>query len=303
MSVDPASSRSVQFTQIYDLGVAWMNRGHALMQQGDEKNLTDAIASYAQAIAVLRQLPVTENPRWANSFGAALMNHGQLLYRVHGRPRANDALASFERAFSLLAPICAPETDRANPWPRRILAGTLLNRANLLLDLAQFPVAVPDARHAIALSAPTERNEPVDAELSLKARRALCDSLGQLLVAPGADQAALASEASDLVDDALELIRHWAAQGQAAFTPLASRFFRYGTQLYREHQPHFLAEFISENLAVSGLEAKAIALEAIDGFLTAQPADKKFLTVGDPASERKLATWRELTALRAELVA
>ncbi len=53
---------------------------------------------------------------------------------------------------------------------------------------------------------------------------------------------------SDLVDDALALIRHWAARGEHSFQPLAVRFFHYGTQLYRFHQPHFLAEFIQENL-------------------------------------------------------
>src|SRR3954471_14158592 len=218
MSDEPPASRLTPLNQAYDLGVAWMNRGHALMQQGDEKNLTDAITSYEQAITVFRQLPVTENSRWANSFGAALMNHSQLLYRVFGRARASESLGSFQRAISVLVPFCTNQPDPANPWPKRIFAGTLLNRANLLLDLADFASAVPSARQSLALAAPSERAEAVDAELSLKARRALCDSLGQLLVAPGADQTALASEASDLVDDALELIRYWSSQGQPAFT-------------------------------------------------------------------------------------
>jgi len=301
MAVDPSASRNAQFANAYDLAVSWMNRGHALMQQAGEKDLRDAIASYAQAIAVFRQLPVGENPRWANSFGAALMNHGQLLHRVHGHAHATESLASFDRAVSVLAPICTSESDRSNPWPRRILAGTLLNRSNLLLDLGQFSRAMPDAQKAVALSARDERTEPVDAELSLKARRALCDSLGQLLVTPGADQASLASEASDLVDDALEVIRHWSAQGQTDLQPLASRFFRFGAQLYRQHQPHFLGEFIAENISVAGPEGKTIALEAIDAVLAASVADKKFLIVGDPVSERRRQIWRELTALREEL--
>lgn len=303
MSADSSNPRLAQFNHVYDLGVSWMNRGHALMESGDEKNLTDAITSYAQAIAVFRQLPVTENTRWANSFGAALMNHGQLIHRVYGNARATESFASFDRAVSVLVPLCASEPGCANPWPRRILAGTLLNRANLLLDLAEFGSAAPSARNALALAAPSERTEVVDAELSLKARRALCDSLGQLLVTPGADQGALASEASDLVDDALELIRHWSGQGQAAFAPLASRFFHFGTQLYQRHQSHFLGEFITENIAVAGPNEKALALDAIDAVLAARPDDRKFLTIGDPASERRLQVWRELTALRDELSA
>src|SRR3954470_11927111 len=125
MSADPANPRLAQFNNVYDLGVSWMNRGHALMQSGGDKNLVDAIASYAQAITVFRQLPVTENTSWANSFGAALMNHGQLIHRVYGNARATESFASFNRAVSVLVPLCANEADRANPWPRRILAGTL----------------------------------------------------------------------------------------------------------------------------------------------------------------------------------
>ena len=287
-----------------DLGVAWMNRGHALQQDGQ---VTAAIAAYAEAITLLRTLPPAQNPSWANSLGAAWMNHGQLLHRAYGTRCADEALASFDAATAVLRPIAGGgELARDSSlfaWLRRNLAGVLLNRANLLIDLARHAEAAAAAREALALCRPHERTDPVDAELALKTRRAACDAIGSLLMVTGADQDGLAAEASDLVDDALALTRHWSAAGVTAFLSLTERFFRYGTQLYRFHQPHFLAEFIRENLTPANRSLHDIALEAIDAALAGQSRPGIFLTLNDPASERRVQTWRELEALRTRIAA
>lgn len=280
-----------------DGGVAWMNRGHARLLQGNATALAAALVAYEQAIAVLRTLPLDENPAWANSLGAAWMNRGQLLHRLHGLARAKDALASFDAAVAVLQPLASGE----NPWARRNLAGTQLNRANLLLDLARPAEAAAAARVALALCLAQQRTDPVEADLALKARRSLGDALGQLLVAPRANQDALAAEASDVVDEALAVIRHWRLRDETAFRSLAGRFFRYGTQLYRFHQPHFLAEFIRENLPLAGAEFRVIALDAVDAALGDRP--RGFLTIGDPATERRVQAWRELETLRPRLIA
>jgi tetratricopeptide (TPR) repeat protein len=290
----PVAATASDLATRRDLGVAWMNRGHAQLLLNNPTGDAAALAAYAEAIALLGGLPTADHPSWANSLGAACMNHGQLLHRVHGTARAADALASFNTAVAALRPLPAGD----NPWPRRNLAGTQLNRANLLLDLARPADAVLAAREALTLCLPAERADLIEADLALKARRALGDALGQLLVAPGADQQAIATEASNVVDDALDLVRFWQSRGQAAFAPLAVRFFRYGTQLYRFHQPHFLGEFIRENAALSG-ECRLIAREVIDAALADRP--RGFLTIGDPATERHLQTRRELETLRAQL--
>lgn len=282
---------------IRDLGVAWMNRGHSQLLLNNPTGDVAALAAYAEAIALLRTLPLAQNPSWANSFGAACMNHGQLLHRIHGTTRAADALGSFDAAIAALQPLVGPD---ANPWPRRNLAGSLLNRANLLLDLAQSAEAAAAAREAIALCAAASETELIDADLVLKARRALADALGQLIVAPGGDQGTIAAEASDVVDEALALVRRWAARGQSPFTELARRFFLYGTRLYRFHQPHFLGEFIEENLGLGG-ELRPVALAALDAALASPLAAPTYLTVGDPATERHLQTRRDLETLRARL--
>jgi hypothetical protein len=280
-----------------ELALAWMNRGHAGLLLNNPTGDAAALSAYAQAITLLQTRPPGDDPGWANSLGAACMNHGQLLHRVHGLTRADEALASFDAAVAALRGLPAGDS----PWPRRNLAGTQLNRANLLLDLGRQAAAAVAAREALALSQATEHTELVDADLALKSRRALGDALGRLLVAPDADQASLASEASDIVDDALALVRRWTARGENAFLALGARFFRYGTQLNRLHQPHFLAEFVEENLPL-GAEFRIIALEAVEAALAAPPP-RPYLTVGEPATERHLQVRRELETLRPRLLA
>jgi tetratricopeptide (TPR) repeat protein len=294
-----AASVASELSARRDLGVAWMNRGHTQLLQDNATGCAAALVAYEQAIALLRPLPVADNPSWANSLGAAWMNHGQLLHRVHGLTRAPAALASFDAAAAVLRPLAAGE----NPWARRNLAGTELNRANLLLDLARPAEAAAAARAALSLCSAAERSDLVDADLALKARRALGDAIGQLLVVPGADQDALATEASDVVDEALAVVRHWHGQNAAAFRLLALRFFRYGTQLYRFHQPHFLAEFIHENLPLADADFHAVARDAIDAALADRPRAGVFLTLGDLATERRLRTCRELENLRTHFAA
>jgi hypothetical protein len=274
-----------------------MNRGHALLLQGDQLSLEAALSAYNEAIALLRHVSLAGNSRAANSLGAALMNRGHLLHRRHGVAQAAAALAAFEEAAGILREL--PADDDA--WPRRNLVGTQVNQANLLLDLGRFAQAAGIARDALILAVPHERAEPVDADLALKARRVLADAIGQLLVVAGSDQEALAREASDLVDDALDLVRLWTARLEFSFEPLALRFFHYGTQLYRLHQPHFLAEFIRENLRMDDPEFRAAALVALDATLQDRPREGEFLTIGDPASERRRRTWQDLAALRADL--
>lgn len=278
-----------------------MNLGHGLQQAGNAERVNAAIEAYANAIALFRAVPAPEQPAWTNSLAAALMNRGQLLHRAKGTAAAGEVRQHFDEAEKLLESIGAARFDAANPWPRRNLAGTHLNRATLLLDLGRAAEARPDAQRALELSSAQERTEIVDADLALKARRALCDALGRLIALPGADTDAIASEASDLVDDALALARDWEARCIAELHPLALRFFRYGAQLYRLHQPHFLAEFLVEHFearrAAPDPEYVAIALQSLDAAI-ADCKSTGFFVVGDPESERRARIERELVAAR-----
>jgi hypothetical protein len=274
-----------------------MNMGHDLLLRDF---CAEAVDAYTCAIELLRTLPLEENLSWANSLGAALMNRGQLVHRAHGLARADVALTDFANAIATLEPIPLSVV----PWARRNRSGALLNRANLLLDLGRITEARDDAVASLALISSDEHRSVVDAGLALMARRALCDAIGQVIADSGPrEQDRLAHEVSDIVDGALALVRDWSRRGEDSFAQLAVRFFRFGCELYRRHQPHFLAEFVSENLEAASSDAfemHAIASEAVDAALE-DAARPEFLTVGDPRSERIVETHRTLSAMRAAL--
>ncbi|HEY4302803.1 MAG TPA: hypothetical protein VGM73_18180 [Candidatus Didemnitutus sp.] len=277
--------------------IAHMNRGHAGLVDGFPDALDAAIVEYEQAIGLLADDAAERDASWRNSLAAAWLNRGQLLHRRHGIARATDALLSFDEAGRLLADLAG------DTWPARNRIGALINRANLLLDLGRHSVARDAARTAVTIGRQREDADALDASLAVKARRTLCDAIGFLLVAPGVDARSLADEASEAVDEALELARRWEQRAPSIFRPLRGRLFRYGAELYRRHQPHFLAEFIRENSADPRPAGFAeVARENVVAALRVAPATP-WLTVGDPASERFVATARELEMLRQELAA
>jgi hypothetical protein len=49
----------------------------------------------------------------------------------------------------------------------------------------------------------------------------------------------------------LKLAREWENRGKDCFRHLACEFFRFGARIYQIYQPHFLAEFLLENLKES----------------------------------------------------
>lgn len=234
----------------HELGVAWMNRGNALQKQKNAAALTDAVRAYDEAIALVQALPIATDPVFCNCLGAAWLNRGHTLLQLGDAASLAAATRSHEEAVALLRALPIEEI----PAYRLNSAGALINLANALLlsaEPAHLEPARATAKEAIALVAALENTASEFADLGLKARRVLCETLGQLLFDAGTDEAAisaLAAEASDAVDSGLALVRHWEKLGGPHFRPLAARLFRFGAQLYQLHQPQFLAEFLLENL-------------------------------------------------------
>jgi len=285
-------------TEPHESIVAWMNRGSALQRFGDPDRTAAALAAYDEAIARQRSLPFANNLAQRVSLAAALMNRSLLLHRLHGVDRAAEALAAGHEAESLLRPLLSADTPVVIC---RNLAGTLVNRANLLLDLGEPASGADAARAALAVVVDVERREVDCARIALMARRALCDALGRLLVAPGADQEAIARAASDAVDEALALARHWSALGPGEFDPLVPRLYLFGARLYSVHQPHFLGEFLLEQLAVSPTpELLTIATQALAEALT-NIERPHLLLAGTPATDRLLVSFLKLRAAQARV--
>lgn len=282
------------------LGVAWMNRGNALQKVADAASLAAAVRAYDEAIAVLRTLPIDATPAHRNHYGAAWVNRG------HAQLAAGDipgAAASFEEAVAILATLPLAES----PYYLLNLTGAWTNLAHARLTApppetraSAFEAAGDAARQALRLLAAAERTHAAFAEMGLRARRALVTALGERLVLAevvGAPTARLASAASDAVDEGLALAREWEERGVAELRPLTLRLFRMGAQLYRLHQPHFLAEFLLETLEVPAFAAdeafRATAREAIGRALAAVNRPQLFIA-GTPDADRLLTTARTL---------
>jgi hypothetical protein len=289
----------------HELGVAWMNRGNALQKQGTPAAVAEAVIAYDEAIALVRTLPIEANPVFRNCLGAAWLNRGHALLQLNDSASLVAAIQSHEAAATLLR---ALPLDHSSVY-RLNRAGAEINLANTLLvvggavNLARARTAAK-AAHALVLAHENTASEFAD--LGLKSRRALCEALGQLMADAGAGKTAidaLADEASEAVDSGLALARQWEQHGVSYFRPLALRLYRFGAQLYALHQPHFLAEFLLENLepvsaptawSASG-EFREIARTAV---LRARQTRmlEPMLGADDAAIARLMETSRALTA-------
>ena len=252
-----------------------MNRGHALQQAGQ---LDAAIAIRPSHRGVARSAlcgksRVGQQPRRRLDEPRPAAPSGPRCRAHRGNPRV---LRRRGRR-------CAGEfVEERNPWVRRNLAGTLCSTAPIFSSIsAKRPLPPPSrakpwppvSRTSAAIrSMPTSRSRP----------GALADALGRLLVA-GADRgAALATEASDLADDALALIRHWNNPGSTAFRPLAIRFFRYDAATLPVSPAAFPRRVHRGKPPPAGTEFRVIALEALNAALAERPRGRSYLTVGDP---------------------
>jgi hypothetical protein len=285
------------------LGVAWMNRGNALQKLAasdatESRRQSEAAASYDEAIHLFVTLP-PGIAAYRNHLGAAWLNRGHAFIGV------NDAEAArcFNEAIAALVELPHGE----NAAYRLNLAGAWTNLAHV--EIANAPGhARAAAAAALKLVTEAATSDLTCAEMSLRARRALAMSLGELLRAAdvrGEPIDALAAEASDALEEGLVLARSWETRAVAQLRPLALRLFRLGAQIYRVHQPHFLAEYLLEQLAPRAFAEDSGFCAAAAESLAQALADTQrpqLLVAGTPAAEKALATVHSLRAAQAHLL-
>lgn len=309
----PASDLAVR----RDLAVAHMNRGNALQKSDSAESIQSAVKAYDEAIVLLGSPPLNTILAALNTLGAAWMNRGHALHRL-GTPDSMIAAAESHRtAINVLQSLPIVPSENVPPEAafnhRLNLAGACVNLANTLLGSEaisnRHAVAREAALHALSLVNIQELVEghPVAAELSLLSRRAAIDALGHLIFAAGDSAASqeLASEAGDLVDDGLALVRHWEQRDVPHFRPLGHRLYHFGAQLYRINQPHFLAEFLFEHLESPGSTPadpvlQATAADAITAALKPLRA-VRVVRAEDPGTLRQVETLRSLQAAEQRL--
>lgn len=231
----------------HQLAIVSMNRANALQRQNSPVTLAAAVHGYDEAIAFLRTLPLEQSADVRNTLGAAWMNRGHALFLQADPAHVAEAVRSQGEAVAILRtlPLDQNRSFRLN------LAAAWMNQANALLALDDDQPAAAAAREAMLIAAAAEANDPLLADIGLKARRARCEAIGRLLYTATRRREstdALADEASDLVDEGLALARRWEVRGETRFRHVASRLFRFGAQLYRLHLPDFLAEFLLEHV-------------------------------------------------------
>jgi tetratricopeptide (TPR) repeat protein len=287
----------------YGLAAGWMNRADALTRLGAPEHLVEALRSYDEALAVMQTLPVEENDWFRHRLAVAWMNRGITAQAIGGPDSSAEALKGFDRSIALLKGHRLFE----RPEGKHLLACAWLNRAGLWL--ARSPEKLAQARESALAARDTisgmEEQQPGMADVALKARHAICRAAAAKLeeAKTGEDVKALVAEATDAVDEGLALSRLWEERGVPAFKPMEAELFRFGTQIYQKHQPHFLAEFVLENLDPerSPAAAKATApmmqagAEAVSRTLQGLQA-RGFGEIGKPGMERLLETLGDLRA-------
>jgi tetratricopeptide (TPR) repeat protein len=236
---------------IYALAACLLNRADALTRLGQAATLDQALESYDEAIALCRTLPLGEDPNYPRRLAIALQNRG-LLLRALGRDD-QAALRAFADAAELLdSPVSEPISDR--PF---LAAATLTNMAltrAALLDPASLFEARRAAEQALARVEALEQADPACAEVALKARHVVCQAVAHELSTPSDDAQRTTDAvhaATDMADDGLRLIRLWEQRGVAAFRELSDDLFGFGARVYAAYQPHFLEEFVRDNLDAS----------------------------------------------------
>lgn len=260
------------------------NRGICLLTHAGDGQLQAALEDFDRAIALRRLAPLDGGNRWG--LAASLMNRGDVLQRLGGND--HEARTAYDEAvehLEILGPAESPAVRQrlALAWSNRGLVAedpeqarrcfnrclellasprnlpqlltrgsALLNRGRQALSIeADATAAASDAREAMALLASFDREDAAAAEQSLHARhllaRALCTWLDGDRKTPDLTDDWIAT-ATDTVEEALALERHWRRKGVAHLRSLALELFQLGLEVYRVCQPHFLAEFILESI-------------------------------------------------------
>lgn len=226
---------------MYGLIGGWINRGDAYNKLGE---LQKAVESYEQAVKFLAYLPFEKDPLFEKrhattwvSFGLILQKQGTDFHRM---------LECFEKGIE-----CFDRLSQSDPQRTSLIdfASAKTNFANAAIQSYDEPLrqrGLSLAKDALKDVSTFQENNIFAAEVSLKARLAICSFNTSLLTKKNdiAENQSVFSETTDLVEEALELARHWETQGHECFRNLAGDIFRFGCRIYQNYQPEFLAEFI-----------------------------------------------------------
>jgi hypothetical protein len=231
----------------YGLAACWLNRAEALTRLGPAHHAV-AFSAYDEALPLLRSLPLGEDPRFSKRLAIAQQNRA-LLLAAQNPSATTDAIAALADAIAVL-----DQADTMDALERdTLLAIVWMNLANIHGSEATGAseiAAMDAARRALGLVETHEHRNLAAAEAGLKARHVLCHIAARRLSVQAEPATIMANvhDATDLADDGLALVCEWERRGVDHFRGLASDLFRFGAQVYASYQPHFLQQFVGEQL-------------------------------------------------------
>jgi tetratricopeptide (TPR) repeat protein len=231
----------------YGLAACWLNRAEALTRLGPAHH-EPALHAYDEALTLLRPLPLGDDARFSRRLAIAHQNRALVLAAQHP-PAITAAIAALLDAIAVLdhaEAMAAPERDYLLAVVSMNLANIQASKNTIASDLA----AREAAQRALALVKTHEHEDDAAAEAGLKARHVLCHIAARRLSVHAKRETVMADvhDATDLADEGLALVREWERRGVDRFRNLASDLFRFGARVYANYQPHFLHEFLSEQL-------------------------------------------------------
>jgi hypothetical protein len=231
----------------YGLAACWLNRAEALTRLGPAHHAL-ALRAYDEALALLCSLPLGGDARFSKRLAIAYQNRA-LVLAAQNPPATAEAIAALVDAIAVLdraEAMDAPERDYLLAVVWMNLANIQASEATIVSDLAAWEAAL----RALVLVKAREYEDAAAAEAGLKARHVLCHIAARRLSVQAESETVMANvhDATDLADEGLALVREWERRGVDRFRNLASDLFRFGALVYANYQPHFLHEFLSEEL-------------------------------------------------------
>ncbi|MDQ8184821.1 hypothetical protein [Pelagicoccus sp. SDUM812002] len=266
----------------HQLAATYLNLGNVYARQSNpQKPEQRTIDAYEKALEVIGDLPAEEAPIGAlvASIRASL---GRALMWSTDVANLKLAISSFDETIKVLAGI----KDKKDPRLVIEMGSAHANRANLF-SRAQptnetIQETIKSSEYALKIAEPNEKSHLVAAEISLSARRSFCHAFGMLIGnQPAESQAEIHDKASDLLEDGLKLVKFWEKKGAQGLRQAAQHLFHLGCAFYCTQQPHFLPEFIKENIdadtpdPIMRQSAEKTVAEAIDRVQKSEAKDSE----------------------------
>ncbi|MDQ8202571.1 tetratricopeptide repeat protein [Pelagicoccus sp. SDUM812003] len=270
----------------HQLAATYLNLGNAFARQSNPaKPEVRTINAFEAALRILEDQPVEEF-----AIGSLVANIrssvGRALMWSSDKSNLQQAVASFDETIRVLAKI----KQKDDPRLAMEMASAHANRANLLSraqpSKESIQETISSSEFALRIVKGHEENNLLAAEVSLSARRSLCHAFGLIIGGQSAEkQQEIHDKASDLLEDGLKLVKTWESRGARGLRPSAQHLFHLGCAFYCTQQPHFLPEFVNENLnleepdQVMRESAERTIKEALSRMEKADAADSEVANV------------------------